>query len=86
MNPSADRLRPHTPLLHAYCHLCQRWRLLAADDPGSNGFRDAVPAVARCPDCGEFGLVKVRMPATRPIAPTLLNVDDLPSEHWRTRA
>ncbi len=54
------------PLLHAYCHRCEKWRVLEADaftvdfavelDP---------PAEAPCPDCGEYGLVKVRLPTTR---------------------
>jgi DNA-directed RNA polymerase subunit RPC12/RpoP len=86
MTHPTERVRSRVPLLHAYCHLCQRWRLLAADSPGLEWSRDAAPAVARCPDCGEYGLVKVRPPATRTVAPALRAIDELPSEHWRTRA
>ena len=61
------------PLLHAYCHRCERWRVLEAEafsvdfcvewDP---------PAEALCPECGEYGLVKVRLPPTRRRAASLL--------------
>ena len=86
MNPRTESPRGRAPLLHAYCHLCERWRLLDADDLGIEWSRDATPAVAQCPDCGEFGLVKVRMPPSRPNTVTLLAIDELPSEHWRTPA
>lgn len=73
------------PLLHAYCHLCERWRVLAADELGIEWTSDVTPpAVAQCPDCGEFGLVKVRLPQSpRPTLP-LPAIDELPLEHWRT--
>lgn len=48
-------------LLHAFCHLCGRWRILDADEV----IRDRrghmmLPITAECPDCGEPGLVRVR--------------------------
>jgi hypothetical protein len=73
------------PLLHAYCHLCERWRVLEADDLGIEwSAGSTAPAVAQCPDCGEFGLVKVRLPASPRPAATLPAIDELPLEHWRT--
>ena len=86
MNHHLERPRARVPLLHAYCHLCERWRVLDAEGFGIEWSADATPAVAQCPDCGEFGLVKVRMPATRTTSATLLAIDELPSEHWRTPA
>jgi hypothetical protein len=86
MNPHARHLRSRAPLLHAYCHLCERWRLLDPDGFGVEWSPDAMPAVAQCPDCGEFGLVKVRMPPPRAAQAAALAVDELPSEHWRTPA
>ena len=73
------------PLLHAYCHLCERWRVLDADELGiewTSG--SAAPSVAQCPDCGEFGLVKVRLSPSRKPAALLPAFDELPREHWRT--
>ncbi|HET7203300.1 MAG TPA: hypothetical protein VFI92_08025 [Steroidobacteraceae bacterium] len=65
--------REQGPLLHAYCHRCEKWRVLEAEaftvdfcvesDP---------PAEALCPDCGEYGLVRVRLPPTRRPAASLL--------------
>ena len=49
--------------LHAYCHLCDRWRVLDIDGmvrEGRGGF--GPPIAVRCPDCGELGIVKVRPP------------------------
>ena len=85
MKPSSTERIP-APLLHAYCHLCERWRVLDAEHLGMDRSAGATPAVAQCPECGEFGLVKVRQPATRRAAAVLLAVDELPSEHWRTPA
>lgn len=75
------------PLLHAYCHLCERWRVLDASDLGIEWASDAKPpAVAQCPDCGEFGLLKVRLPQTAKTELALRTIDELPLEHWRTPA
>lgn len=46
------------PLLHAYCHVCGRWRLL-------DGSAAVLGGEARCPDCGQLGLVRARAPARR---------------------
>jgi hypothetical protein len=75
------------PLLHAYCHLCERWRVLEADSLGIEWAPGSTPpAVAQCPDCGEFGLVRMRLPPSSSHRPTAAAcaVDELPREHWRT--
>jgi hypothetical protein len=74
-----------SPLLHAYCHLCERWRVLDPDGLGIQWTEGSpTPAVAQCPDCGEFGLVKVRLPSPSRPAHLLRAFDELPREHWRT--
>jgi hypothetical protein len=72
------------PLLHAYCHRCERWRVLEADAfvVEYDVDRD-VPPVAPCPDCGELGLVKVRVPASRQPELQLLELEAPPCEAWR---
>lgn len=76
----------HAPgtLLHGYCHRCERWRVLEADDFTVDFAVDSDPAgEAKCPDCGEFGLVKVRLPPPRQRELSLLVVEEPPYERWR---
>ena len=52
-------------LLHAFCHRCEKWRVLAAEAFAVDFYVGAEPPdEARCPDCGEYGLVKVRLGVT----------------------
>ena len=62
MPSSRQSLADHAPLLHAYCHCCERWRVVDADAFVVDFSVDADPPTARCPDCGEHGLVKARLP------------------------
>lgn len=74
------------PLLHAYCHLCERWRVLEADAFDVDFEVDPhAPAVAPCPDCGELGLVKVRLPPQPSQQPELglLVLEEPPCDFWR---
>jgi hypothetical protein len=81
------RVISESPLLHAYCHLCERWRVLEADELGIEWASDArPPTVAQCPDCGEFGLVKLRLPQDAKREASRRTLDELPLEHWRTPA
>ncbi|HET9694003.1 MAG TPA: hypothetical protein VFP48_06440 [Steroidobacteraceae bacterium] len=67
------------PLLHAYCHRCEKWRVLEADALTVDFTVDLdPPAEALCPDCGEYGLVKVRLPATRRPEAALLVLEHPP--------
>jgi DNA-directed RNA polymerase subunit RPC12/RpoP len=81
--------RPHVAdpgtLFHAYCHRCERWRVLEADVFTVDFSIDTeAPTVATCPACGEQGLVKARLPATRAPQPALmLALEEMPDERWR---
>ena len=45
------------PLLHAFCHRCERWRVLEADAFAVDFcVGPDQPGVARCPDCGGMGI------------------------------
>lgn len=73
--------REQGPLLHAYCHRCEKWRVLEAEAFGVDFFVESEPpAEALCPDCGEYGLVKVRLPPTRRQATSLLVLQQLPAD------
>jgi hypothetical protein len=63
-----ELLRDRKHQLHAYCHLCDRWRLLDLDHMLSQwrGFSYA-PSEVQCSACGEFGIVKVRRRLARPL-------------------
>jgi hypothetical protein len=85
-----DREHPgQAPLLHAFCHRCERWRVLEAEaftvdfcvGPDQ-------PGVTRCPDCGEDGLVKVRLPQQSRRDTALLALEQLehpPTDYGRPR-
>ena len=56
-----ELLRDREHQLHAYCHLCDRWRVLSLDDMLSQWRGHAhAPSEVQCPECGEFGILKVR--------------------------
>jgi hypothetical protein len=78
-----DASTPAT-LLHGYCHRCDRWRVLEADAFSVEFAIDIDPvAEAQCPDCGEFGLVKVRLPSPRQRELSLLVLEESPYERWQ---
>jgi hypothetical protein len=70
-----ERLREREHQLHAYCHLCDRWRVLNLDDMlqqwrGLACAPDEVP----CTACGQMGILKVRRQVARDVereAPTV---------------
>ena len=68
-------------LLHAYCHRCEKWRVLE-DEAFVVDFcvGAALPDEARCPDCGEYGLVKMRLPPTRARDTALLVLETPPAD------
>ncbi|HEX6570909.1 MAG TPA: hypothetical protein VF055_02725 [Steroidobacteraceae bacterium] len=69
------------PLLHAFCHRRERWRVLEADAFAVDFcVGPDQPGVARCPDCGEYGLVKVRLPETRRREAALLVLEEPPRD------
>ena len=71
----------HGTLLHAYCHRCEKWRVLEAADFAVDFCVGAQPPdEARCPDCGEYGLVKMRLPPTRPRETALLVQEHPPTD------
>ena len=71
-------------LLHAYCHRCERWRVLEADVFAVDFVvNEASPPVATCPHCGEQGLVRARVPESQAAQPMLLALEDMPDERWR---
>jgi hypothetical protein len=78
-----DACAPGT-LLHGYCHRCDRWRVLEADafvvDFAVEAGR---PAEAPCPDCGELGLVRTRLPPPRQRELPLLMLQEYPDDRWR---
>lgn len=62
MNPvSIERLRSRQYQLHAYCPVCDRWKVLNLDEMLElwRGL-DQAPAEVQCTDCGHFGLLRVR--------------------------
>jgi hypothetical protein len=56
-----ERLRDREHQLHAYCHLCDRWRVLNLDDMLRqwHGMASA-PHEVQCSACGQMGILKVR--------------------------
>lgn len=65
-----ELLRHREHQLHAYCHLCDRWRVLNLDDMLSQwrGLEYA-PAEVRCSECSGFGILKVRRRLARHVQP-----------------
>ena len=62
MNPvSIERLRSRQYQLHAYCPVCDRWKVLNLDEMLQlwRGL-DQAPTEVQCTDCGHFGLLRVR--------------------------
>ena len=62
MNPvSIERLRSRQYQLHAYCPVCDRWKLLNLDEMLElwRGL-DQAPTEVQCTDCGHFGLLRAR--------------------------
>ena len=62
MNPvSIERLRSREYQLHAYCPVCDRWKVLDLDEMLNlwHGL-DQAPTEVQCTDCGHFGLLRVR--------------------------
>ena len=71
----------HGTLLHAYCHRCEKWRVLDAEAFAVDFYVGAEPPdEARCPDCGEYGLVKMRVPPARPREAALLLFEQPPTD------
>ena len=69
------------PLMHAFCHRCERWRVLEADAFAVDFcVGPDQPGVARCPDSGEYGLVKVRLRETRRREAALLVLEHPPRD------
>lgn len=64
---TVERLRDREHLLHAYCHVCDRWRVLNLEEMLQqwSGMVSA-PDEVQCTTCGHLGLLKVRRrPARR---------------------
>jgi NAD-dependent SIR2 family protein deacetylase len=71
----------HGTLLHAYCHRCEKWRVLEAEAFAVDFSVGAEPPdEAPCPDCGEYGLVKMRLPPTRARETALLVLEHPPAD------
>jgi hypothetical protein len=65
-----EQLRAGEHQLHAYCHLCDRWRVLDRDDMLSQWRGLAwTPSEVQCADCGEYGILKVRRSDARALGP-----------------
>jgi hypothetical protein len=60
-NITIERLREREHQLHAYCHHCDRWRVLDLADMLSR-WQGLVlaPTEVPCADCGELGLLRIR--------------------------
>jgi DNA-directed RNA polymerase subunit RPC12/RpoP len=71
----------HGTLLHAYCHRCEKWRVLD-EEAFAIEFRagSEPPDEVRCPDCGEYGLVKARLPEPRRPEATLQMLEQPPAD------
>ena len=56
-----ERLRSRDYQLHAFCPVCDRWKLLDLDEMLTlwDGLTHA-PSEVQCSDCGHFGLLRVR--------------------------
>ena len=56
-----ERLRSRDYQLHAFCPVCDRWKLLDLDEMLVlwDGLAE-VPSEVQCSDCGQFGLLRVR--------------------------
>jgi hypothetical protein len=67
-----ERLRSRDYQLHAFCPVCDRWKLLDLDEMLAlwDGLAE-VPSEVQCDDCGQFGLLRVR---TR-VAPSAADVE-----------
>lgn len=63
-----ERLRSREHQLHAYCHVCDRWKVLDLDEMLAlwNGLTHA-PTEVQCEDCGQFGLLRVRNVVAPPV-------------------
>ena len=61
-----ERLREREHELHAYCHLCDRWRVLNLDDMLQQwrGL-ECVPEEVPCTACGQMGILKARRRVAR---------------------
>ena len=56
-----ERLRDREHQLHAYCHICERWKVLNLDDMLLQwGGLAHAPSEVQCSECGQFGMLKVR--------------------------
>ena len=78
MNPvTIEWLRSREYQLHAYCHVCDRWKLLDLDDMLAlwNELTHA-PTEVQCTDCGHFGLLRVRNVLAHAAAPEHADVAD----------
>ena len=65
-----ERLPERTHQLHAYCHVCDRWKLLNLDDMLARwrGLEQP-PTEVQCSDCGHFGRLRVRTRLGRRVEP-----------------
>ena len=55
------QLRDHDHLLHAYCHVCDRWRVLNLEQMLSQWRGMAcAPDEVQCTACGQMGRLKIR--------------------------
>jgi hypothetical protein len=62
-----ERLREREHQLHAYCHVCDRWRVLDLDAMLQQwATLVAAPTEVQCPECGAFGILKVRSQVAQP--------------------
>jgi hypothetical protein len=62
-----ERLRSRDYQLHAFCPVCDRWKLLDLDEMLTlwDGLEHA-PNEVQCIDCGHFGLLRVRNRLAQP--------------------
>jgi phage terminase large subunit GpA-like protein len=65
-----ERLHERTHQLHAYCPVCDRWKLLNLDDMLARWHGlEQPPTEVQCSDCGHFGLLRVRTRLARRVQP-----------------
>jgi len=72
-------LHDRTHQLHAYCPVCDRWKLLDLDDMLARWCGlEQPPSEVQCSDCGHFGLLRVRRQVARRLEPEPATVADFP--------